>query len=52
MTARYVKLRMCERMGIDPTRMGEIEPGELTELIAFELLRQDEERRGGEARAG
>jgi hypothetical protein len=36
---------VCERLAIDPRTLHTVDAEQLTELIAFELIRQEEEAR-------
>jgi hypothetical protein len=42
-TALYMTLRACERFGIDPRDIDDMEPGLREQILAFELVRMTEE---------
>lgn len=44
---RYIELRMCERLSIDPRMLHTVGAEDMSELLTFELIRQEEEARAG-----
>lgn len=45
MTHRYACLRVCERLGVRLRDLEQMGPDQLAELLAYEEIRQEEERR-------
>ena len=47
-TARFLALRACERFALDPRGWAGMSPVEQAELLVFDRLRREEERRMAE----